>query len=143
MFLFLCEGWSKGGVKDCGPIVKLKERKISLGKQVFFVEVATTSEQTQRGLMCRKSVKKGMLFVFKKSRPRSFWMKKTFVPLSIGFFDSEKKLINIEVMTPVKFAHENPLKKYHSRGPAQYALEVPAGWFKKKGIKIGERFSLP
>jgi len=103
------------------------------------VEIAQSEGQLTRGLMFRKSIKdnEGMLFEFASEEPRTFWMKNTFVALSIGFFDANKKLIDIQNMKPVASEMDANPPTYSSAGPAQYALEVPQGWFAKKKIKVG------
>ncbi|HEX4923172.1 MAG TPA: DUF192 domain-containing protein [Bdellovibrionales bacterium] len=121
--------------------VEFKAEKISLGKQTLLVEVADTEERRQQGLMYRKTLEdgKGMLFVFENERPQSFWMKNTYVPLSIGFFSSKKVLIEHFDMEPASDLEKSP-KVYSAKKFAQYALEVPQGWFKRAGIKIGDKF---
>ena len=42
----------------------------------------------------------GMLFVYREEKPRRFWMKNTFIPLSIGLFNSKRELIEIRDMAP-------------------------------------------
>ena len=42
----------------------------------------------------------GMLFVFERPEPLSFWMKNTFIPLSIAFLDANGRILNIEDMAP-------------------------------------------
>lgn len=123
--------------------VQFSKKKIQVGPVSVTVEIADTPEKTSHGLMYRQKLEEGtgMLFVFPDEEPRSFWMKNTFVPLSIGFFDSKKKLIDIQDMEPVKSEMQSDLPTYPSRGPAQYALEVPKGWFKKHKIKIGTKFT--
>ena len=46
------------------------------------VEVADDEYEITKGLIYRKSMDDslGMLFIFPKSEPRSFWMKNTFIP---------------------------------------------------------------
>jgi uncharacterized protein len=98
--------------------------------------MAVTPEQHERGLMYRKSLPEGqgMLFVFSKAQEQRFWMMNTVIPLSIGYFSSEKKLIKILDMFPPS-KDQTKLPTYPSGGPAMYALEVPLGWFRRNGIK--------
>ncbi|HRO66179.1 MAG TPA: DUF192 domain-containing protein, partial [Pseudobdellovibrionaceae bacterium] len=107
------------------------------------VEVADTPERQSRGLMFRQELKNGhgMIFIFPLEKIQSFWMKNTFVPLDIGFFDQNKKLVDIQQMEAVGSVMEVP-KSYRSRAPAMYALEVPRGWFAKMKIKEGVVFRL-
>ena len=124
--------------------VEFKTKRLSLGKQTLTVELAETEEQTAQGLMFRKELKEGtgMLFIFPSEELRSFWMKNTFVPLSIGFFNAKKELIDIQDMTPAASEMQTNFPSYQSKGPAQYALEVPKGWFAKHKIKLRDKFRL-
>jgi len=107
------------------------------------VEIAKSPRQHARGLMFRKHMapEGGMLFVFDREEPRSFWMKNTFIDLDIGYFDKNKRLIDIKHMKAVKSELEINLPRYLSLKPAQYALEVNKGWFKKNNISLGAVFS--
>jgi uncharacterized membrane protein (UPF0127 family) len=95
------------------------------------VELATTNETRNRGLMHREAlgIDSGMLFVFPDSDYRSFWMENTYIPLSIAYLTESGRIINIENMHPFNRAG------VRSSAPAKYALEVNAGWFKKNGIR--------
>ena len=104
------------------------------------VEMAESPEAHSRGLMERQSLSEdeGMLFVFEKEQILSFWMKNTYIPLSIGFFDRNKNLIEVLDMDPPRSLLEKEMKKYESKAPARYALEVKQGWFKRKGLVPGK-----
>jgi uncharacterized membrane protein (UPF0127 family) len=120
--------------------VRFPEGEIRVGAARLRVEVARTPEQIAHGLMFRRELgERGMIFLFDDERPRSFWMKNTFVPLSIGFFDSKKRLIDMQDMEPVRSEMETP-KSYDSRGSAQFVLEVPRGWFQKNRVRLGHSF---
>lgn len=98
-------------------------------------EVATTTDERATGLMNRFSLQpdSGMLFVFERPEPLSFWMKNTFIPLSIAFIDTGGRIVNIEDMAP------QTETTHWSRGPALYALEMRKGWFAERGIRAGDR----
>jgi uncharacterized protein len=106
---------------------------VIFGADTVKAEVARSSSDRSMGLMYRQSLAEGtgMLFVFERAEERSFWMQNTYVALDIAFIDSAMKIINIEQME----ARTDDL--HDSAGPALYALEVPKGWFAKKGIKAG------
>lgn len=108
------------------------------------VEVAQTDMQRSQGLMNRTSLPQGqgMLFIFPQEQVLSFWMKNTLLPLSIGFFNKKKTLLEIQDMEPsVGPVRDENLPRYVSRDPTMYAIEVPRGWFAAKKIKPGATFS--
>jgi len=63
-------------------------------------------------------------------------MKNTLIPLSIGYFNTTGKLVDIQDMEPESVLVRE-LKVYKSAVPAQYALETNVGWYKENGIQIG------
>lgn len=109
------------------------------------VEIAKDFDSRAQGLMGRTSLDKnsGMLFEFEEPQRLSFWMKDTYVALSIGYFDVNKVLKEVYDMAPqMMLAKEQNLQNYPSRCHCKYAIEVNQGWFKKNKIKIGDKFSL-
>ncbi len=84
-----------------------------------------------------------MLFMFMGEQYLSFWMKNTLIPLSIGYFDKNKKLIEVKDMEPVLGpVRDDQLPNYPSSKPAMFAIEVPKGWFAKKKIKPNDTFTV-
>ncbi|MCB0351371.1 MAG: DUF192 domain-containing protein [Bdellovibrionales bacterium] len=122
--------------------VSFEKGKLSLGTKILNIEIAKTSEQQQQGLMFRKKLDKdsGMIFIYNSEQRLSFWMKNTFIPLSIGFFNKNQELIDIQDMAPVTSEMQRTLPSYHSVQPAMYALEVNQGWFAKNNIKLKSKF---
>tara|TARA_Y100000310_G_C20505614_1_gene726261 strand:+ start:625 stop:912 length:288 start_codon:yes stop_codon:yes gene_type:complete len=74
----------------------------------------------------------GMLFAFPVSGQRSFWMRNTYLPLSIAYLNEGGRILNIEDMVP--------LDEYgiRSKGSSLYALEMDKGWFRRYGIRPGD-----
>ena len=101
----------------------------------FKAEVAADNNSRTIGLMNRFSLKpdQGMIFVFAQSEPLAFWMRNTFVPLSIAYIDSKGVIVNIIDMKP------QDESTHPSAGPAMFALEMKQGWFKKHGIVAGDK----
>lgn len=107
----------------------------------IFVEVPDDQEEFARGLMFRTHLpwNAGMLFAFYDEEPRRFWMKNTLIPLDMIFVDSSSKIIDIKENVPPCKQEECPT--YPSKEPAQYVLEVNAGFVQEKGVKIGDRLA--
>ena len=82
-----------------------------------------------------------MLFVFDAVEVPEFWMKNTLIPLSIGFFSRDRRLVDVQEMAPESLLVEEP-RKYISRHPALFALEAEKGWFKKHKINLGAKLKL-
>jgi uncharacterized membrane protein (UPF0127 family) len=116
-------------------VVELPTTTLTIGKQKIVAEVAATPEQRSTGLMNRFSLKPdhGMIFVFETAEPQGFWMKNTFIPLSIAFIGSDGRILNIADMAP------QDERTHWSSGPAQYTLEMRKGWFAEHGIAPGDR----
>lgn len=112
---------------------------LSLGSAELLVEVADTPTLRQRGLMHRQSLpeNQGMLFVFPQEEVLQFWMKDTFIPLTIAYIDSRGIIVTIRDMQP------RDLTPISSEVPVQFALEVNQGWFARNGIRPGDRLILP
>ena len=72
------------------PNTGLPTTKLTIGTQVVTAEIAATDETRQIGLMHRFSLPPdhGMLFVHDAPRMLSFWMRNTYIPLSIAFIDA-------------------------------------------------------
>ncbi len=110
---------------------EIEKITIYVDEHPLLVEVVNTPADRARGLMYRKSMgeNEGMLFVFSEPDYLSFWMKNTLIPLSIAYFNRDKRITDIHDMKP------NQTKElYHSSEKVLYALEVNQGWFAKRNI---------
>jgi len=121
-----------------------KNQKITLGDKTFVVKVAKTQPELERGLMLVTKLgdDEGMLFVFNNEETRFFWMKNTLIDLSIGFFDKNKTLIDVQEMKSGQNIPDSSLPSYGSAKPAMYALEMNKGWFDKNKIKMGSKLKI-
>jgi len=106
------------------------------------VEIAATPQSRSCGLSRRSRLpeNRAMLFVYPKPQKLSFWMKETFVPLSIAFIDDAGRITAI-----LKMDLMPATRLYSSPGKARYALEVNQGWFEENGVGVGDvvEFNLP
>jgi uncharacterized membrane protein (UPF0127 family) len=121
---------------------KFETRKIQLAGHMLTVEIADSDEKRERGLMNRTSLANdhGMLFIFDSEIILRFWMKNTLIPLSIGYFDQKKILLETHEMKPLVLGEREPTT-YPSHSPALYALEMPRQWFLHNRIKAGSSFT--
>lgn len=98
------------------------------------IEIADSSKSHRRGLMERTGLDDtmGMLFVFKDAKGRGFWMRDTPTSLDIIFVSAQQRVLNIAADT-------TPLSDtvYTSEGPAQFVVEVAAGFCQRHGIGKG------
>ena len=124
--------------------ITFEKKKLVIGNKTLAVEVADTQEKRRLGLMNRRELPwdSGMIFIFDKESTQTFWMKNTFIDLSIGFFNKNQVLIDIQDMIGVKSVIQKEIPRVSSQAPAQFALEVNQGWFKKNKIKLGQKFML-
>lgn len=109
---------------DGSPIIKIN------------IEIAETDGEREQGLMNRSfmSNNQGMLFLFDVEQPQNFWMKNTIIPLDIIYVNSKKEIVSIaENTTPFSEA------TIPSHYPAQYVIEVNAGFCAQYLIKAGTR----
>lgn len=110
--------------------------EVTANGHTLATEVAVNDEGHMCGLAFRHElpVDHGMLFAYEEDQVIGFWMKNTFIPLSIAFLDRNGKILEMHDMNPL-----DPARRYISRLPARYALEVNQGWFYDNGIKVGDR----
>ena len=128
-----CIAWMIGTL--VAAAADLPQRTLTIGDNKLIVEVAATPQTRETGLMNRFSLQQdhGMLFVFEAPQPLAFWMKNTYIPLSVAFVDRSGRILNIEDMRP------QDESAHWSSGPALYAIEMRQGWFVSKGIGPGDR----
>jgi uncharacterized protein len=116
------------------PVVRLRS-----GRTELEVEVARTFRERATGLMFRRDLPegRGMIFVYSSDQVLGYWMKNTYLPLSIAYLCADGVIQEIFHMQPMS------VETVFSSEPARFALEVPQGWFEKNGLKPGDRFDFP
>jgi uncharacterized membrane protein (UPF0127 family) len=105
-------------------------------KHSFTVELATSPAQVAQGLMFRRQMAAdaGMLFLFERTDPATFWMKNTYIPLDMIFIGTDGRILNIAERTiPLT---ETPV---NAVGPTRAVLEVNGGTASRLGLKPGDR----
>lgn len=110
------------------------------GPVSFAIELASTPEKRERGLMYRRELAAdaGMLFDFARNAPVSMWMKNTPIPLDMLFIRADGYIANIaertipESLTPID-----------SLGPVLAVLELNGGTCARLGIRAGDKVVHP
>ena len=125
-----------GALAAAQPVssAELPTTKLSIGKHTLTAELAASPAEQQTGLMNRFSLKPdhGMLFIYEQPQPLAFWMRNTYVALSIAFIGGDGRIVDIQDMQP------QTEDTHWSRVPAQFALEMKKGWFAERGIVAGD-----
>ncbi len=110
-------------------------------------EIARTPQERSFGLMERDRLAEeaGMLFVYTQRQPASsgFWMYRTRIPLDIAFLGNDGEIRAIRSMPPCESEQVARCPSYPAGVPFHAALEVNAGYFDARGIKVGDRLTLP
>lgn len=100
----------------------------------FYVELAISAQEQQRGLMFRRSMQPnwGMLFIYPYDDHHAFWMKNTLISLDMVFVNSAGQVVGV-----VEAAEPLTLSRREVDGASRYILELNAGVAAKSGIKEG------
>jgi uncharacterized membrane protein (UPF0127 family) len=112
----------------------------STGKSLTKIDIQIAANDFDRelGLMYRKSMgmKQGMLFIFPEESIQSFWMRNTEISLDMIFVNKGRKIVTI---------HKNTTRlsdqTYKSTKPAEYVIEVDAGFCDNFNIKVGDKIT--
>ncbi|WP_240758227.1 DUF192 domain-containing protein [Palleronia sediminis] len=110
------------------------------GEARFRVEIADDNAERAQGLMNRESLPRGagMLFIYDRPGPASFWMRNTLIPLDMIFLDETGTVLRV---------HENavPLDESPIFGGDNVlaVLEINGGLAGAIGIGPGDRLSHP
>lgn len=133
LLLGLTAAFAVSATAQTGPQPKLRTMDLRAGMHVIKAELAVTPEQQATGMMFRKEMNgnEGMLFVNDEKGLRCFWMRNTLIPLTIAFIDDDGSIVNLADMQPLDE------RSHCSVRPVRFALEMPQGWFARRGIQAG------
>ncbi len=110
--------------------------RITLSGTTLSVKLATTDTEREQGLSGTAPLEpnSGMLFVFDKPDMYGFWMKDMNYSLDMIWIGNDKKIVGVtENATPESYP-----TVFKSKSPAQYVLEVSAGFAKEHQVKIDD-----
>ena len=147
--MFYLDGYQKsasksdeGNVKSYSAINFKKQGELSFteagGKSISHsdIEIADDDSKRANGMMYRSKMEEdqGMLFIFPNEAYQSFWMLNTVLSLDIIFINADREIVNIHKGT-TPFSKQS----YPSTAPAQFVVEVLAGYCDRHGIKAGDK----
>jgi uncharacterized membrane protein (UPF0127 family) len=105
------------------------------GAVAFTIDVADDARERAQGLMFVESMPRftGMLFIYERPQPLSFWMRNTLIPLDMLFLTDAGEVYHI---------HENavPLDETPIRAPGEglAVLELNGGLSRQLGLRVGD-----
>jgi len=133
------------GCAQSPPDMNLKTTQISFSGSNLTInsQIADNSQSRAKGLMYVQSMpqNEGMLFIYEKEQPLSFWMANTQIPLDIIFLDQNKKIVEIRKMHLCMELITNECPTYSSKKPSKYAIELNQNLTNKYNISIGQTAS--
>ncbi len=112
----------------------LMRMKVFVGTNELDTALALKPLERQTGMMWRTNMGEGeaMLFPFPIPHRAAFYMKNTYVPLSLAYIDSEGVIQEIHDLQPL---NENSVEA--GVDTVQHVLEVKQGWFKRHNVSTG------
>jgi uncharacterized protein len=135
-------------------------QRVRLDGRTFRLEIADTYDKRVKGLSERTEIPEtgGMLFVFPRDQVRvqGFVMRDCPIPIDIIFLDPSGRIVAMHEMKPEaprgpdegkpgepNQKYEDRLKRYSSRYPAQFAIEIKGGTLPRLKLKEGDKVDLP
>ncbi|MEL6683462.1 MAG: DUF192 domain-containing protein [Pseudomonadota bacterium] len=110
------------------------------GQANFSVDIADDHQERARGLMFVEDMPtmSGMLFIYERPQPVSFWMKNTLIPLDMIFTAPDGEILSIH-----EGAVPGDLTPIPGGDAVQMVLEVNGGMVSRLGIEIGDVMQHP
>ncbi len=131
---------------------EIPREAVTIGKHEFKLELAADDESRRTGLMKRDEIEDygGMLFVHPDEDYRSYWMKHCRVDIDLLYLDGDGRIMDshkLKAEPPQRddeseLEYESRLRSYPSRRPAQFVIELQAGWIEKLNPQVGEVIEL-
>jgi uncharacterized membrane protein (UPF0127 family) len=118
----------------------LNKKHVVVGEKAISVEISDTEEKRVKGLSGRENLSKdtGMLFIFDTADKHGIWMKDMKINIDIIWFNTYGEIIYfVEDVKPDSYP-----KAFYPNQEGKYVLEVPSGFVKKEGLKIGDKIDL-
>jgi len=110
------------------------------GDHAFTVEIADDEDEQRRGLMFRRALAEdaGMLFLYDREQPLSYYMRNTYVSLDIIYINADGRIVSIARDTEPLSEESLP-----SGAPSIAVLEVVAGTSARLNFAVGDEVRHP
>jgi uncharacterized membrane protein (UPF0127 family) len=97
--------------------------ELKLGRDSYEVELATTPQQRQLGLMHRSQLgpRQGLLLVYPQAGNHRIWMKNMLIPLRVYWIDASSVVLGVQRLEPCSV---EPCPIYAVAGNSKYILEL-------------------
>ena len=125
---------------------------ITLSGRSFTLEIAADNASRGTGLAGRESVAEdgGMLFIFSDPAVRSFWMHGCLVDVDIIFLDQNGRIAALHRMKKEpprgpdepELDYQARLPSYWSVFPAEFVIELRAGWLDRLDLRVDQKIEL-
>jgi len=122
---------------------------VTISGKTYTLDLAIDDPTRVKGLGGRTVIdpKGGMLFGFKDSTRREFVMRDCPIPIDIIFLDAAGRIVATHAMIPDEprkpsesdREYEVRLRRYDSKFPAQFVVELAGGELKNLNLKTGDR----
>lgn len=112
----------------------LGSHRVLVGDSPLDVEVASTEQERELGLMYRSTLPdgRGMLFIWKDAQPVAIWMMNCYIPIDVAFFDDRRRLVRAASLRA--YAPRQGIDRVASGVDVKYVVETPVGWFGRQGL---------
>ncbi len=115
--------------------------KVQIKEATISAEIADESSEQSKGLSGRQFLASnaGMLFVYKNTEVRRFWMKGMKFPIDIIWINDMKVVdILLDAKPPPEGTPDKNLTIYQPNEPVDSVLEVNSGFVNANSITIGD-----
>ena len=111
---------------------------VLIGEKTLLLAHADSPELRQHGLAHQRVLCDdcGMLFEYEKNQIAEISTQDTFLPVDIAFVRDNGTIVKIVHMLPFDD------KAQSSAVSVRYVIEMNRGWFKRQGIKVGDKIGL-
>ncbi|MDP3779263.1 MAG: alpha/beta fold hydrolase [bacterium] len=145
MMILIGVGAFATGVFSALPTLRKDFAEIGFADTTVMAEVADTVDTRARGLSGRRSLPEfnGMLFVVNDPSQAGIWMKEMQFPIDILWI-KDGIVIDMQenALVPAPGAPKDSLPIYRTLAPADFVLEVNAGFSSAHHVRIGDRVSI-